>query len=59
VRSKKPDASEGSNLLILCGRNDRVVRSEKKLVLGTLGALVADQQVLAEIESRRVQFNNQ
>ncbi len=51
MHSENPDASESYPLLILYSRNgpDRLF---DKNVLGTLGALVADQQILAEIESR-------
>jgi hypothetical protein len=41
----------GRNLLILCRRNHRPARFRKQTVLGKFGALVADQRVLAEIES--------
>ena len=52
VRSESPDASKRSHLLISFAVDvDRIVGS-KRTVLGPLGALVADQQVLAEIESR-------
>jgi hypothetical protein len=52
VRSNNPDASKRSHLPIsFVVETDRIVGS-KRTVLGALGALVADQQVLAEIESR-------